>query len=112
MPCITHIGLGIKLLQGRAKGVKSNMENLKYNLSEALELPKDVVLDLPKITIIGNIQLNISNHKGIIEYTQETLRINSNVGIVKISGNNMELKTILSEEIIVVGLIEKVEIIC
>lgn len=91
--------------------MKKKMDNFKYNVSEALELPKDVVLDLPKITIMGNIELNISNHKGIIEYTQETLRINSNIGIIKINGNNMELKTILSEEIIVVGNIEKVEII-
>ena len=43
------------------------MDNLKYNISEALELPKDIVMDLPKITILGNIQINISNHKGIIE---------------------------------------------
>lgn len=91
--------------------MKNKMDNFKYNISEALELPKDVVLDLPKITILGNIQLNISNHKGIIEYTKETLRINSNIGVVKVSGSNMELKTILSEEIIVTGLIEKVEII-
>lgn len=91
--------------------MKNKMDNFKYNISDALELPKDIVLDLPKIIITGNIQLNISNHKGIIEYTQETLRINSSIGVVKISGHNMELKTILSEEIIVTGFIEKVEII-
>lgn len=86
------------------------MDNFKYNISEALELPKDVVLDLPKVIMIGDIQVNISNHKGIIEYTQETLRINTSIGIVKISGKDMELKTILSEEIIVKGNIQKIEI--
>lgn len=87
------------------------MDKFKYKASEALELPKDIVLDLPKITIIGNIQVNVLNHKGIIEYTMENIRINSNIGTIKISGENMELKTILSEEIIVIGYIEKVEII-
>ena len=87
------------------------MDNFKYNVSEALELPKDVVLDLPKIIMTGNIGLTISNHKGIIEYTQEILRINSSIGIIKIWGADMELKTILSEEIIVAGTIEKLEII-
>lgn len=91
--------------------MENKMENLKYNISEALELPKDIVLDLPKITMIGNIQLNISNHKGIIEYSQEVLRINSSIGVVKITGNDLKLKTILSEEIIVNGTIEKIEII-
>lgn len=89
----------------------NKISNLKYNISEALELPKDLVLDLPKIVMIGNIQMNITNHKGIIEYTQEVLRVNSSIGIIKVSGSGLELKTILSEEIIVKGNIEKVEII-
>lgn len=89
----------------------NRMENLKYNISEALELPKDIVLDLPKIIMIGNIQLNISNHKGIIEYSQEVLRVNSNIGVIKITGSDLKLKTILSEEIIVNGIIDKIEII-
>ena len=91
--------------------MKNKVDDFKYNLSETFELPKDIVLDLPKITMIGNLQFQISNHKGIIEYTQETLRINSNIGIIKVEGINMELKTILSEEIIVTGNIEKIEII-
>jgi sporulation protein YqfC len=91
--------------------MKNKMDNLKYNISEALELPKDIVMDLPKITILGNIQINISNHKGIIEYTENTLRINSSIGVIKIQGDNLELKTILLEEIIVNGNIESLEII-
>lgn len=89
----------------------NKIENIKYNLSEALELPKDIVLDLPKITMIGNLQLNISNHKGIIEYSQDVLRVNSNIGVIRISGKDLKLKTILSEEIIVNGTIDKIEII-
>ncbi len=61
--------------------------------------------------MIGNLELHVSNHKGIIEYTNEILRINSNIGIIRIEGVNLELKTILSEEIIVTGNIEKIEII-
>ena len=91
--------------------MKNKMDNFKYNVSEALELPKDIVMDLPKVVLIGNIQLNISNHKGIIEYTQNTIRINSSIGIFKIEGENLELKTILLEEIIIIGNIEKIEII-
>lgn len=91
--------------------MKNKMDNFKYNLSEALELPKDIVMDLPKVVLIGNIQLNISNHKGIIEYTQNIIRINSSIGIFKIEGENLELKTILLEEIVIIGNIEKIEII-
>jgi sporulation protein YqfC len=100
-----------RFIQRRFMDMDNKISNFKYNISEALELPKDLVLNLPKIVMIGNIQMNISNHKGIIEYTQEVLRVNSSIGIIKISGSNLELKTILSEEIIIKGSIEKVEII-
>lgn len=89
----------------------NRIENLKYSISEALELPKDIVMDLPKIVMVGNIQLNISNHKGIIEYNQDTLRVNSSIGVIKITGSNLKLKTILSEEIVVSGSISGIEII-
>jgi len=89
----------------------NRIENLKYSISEALELPKDIVMDLPKIVMVGNIQLNISNHKGIIEYNQDTLRVNSSIGVIKITGSNLKLKTILSEEIVVNGFIDGIEII-
>jgi len=89
--------------------VKKRMDEIKSSLSEILELPKDIVLDLPKITLIGNLQAYIENHKGIIEYSKERIRINSNNGILRITGRNMFIRTIVTEEIIVVGEIETIE---
>mgnify|MGYP000847448205 FL=1 len=85
--------------------------NLKEELSEALELPKEIVLDLPKISLIGKIQLIIENHKGIIEYTPMQIRIGSNSGIIKIQGKNLYIKTIVKEEIIITGEIDAFEFI-
>ncbi|WP_077367965.1 sporulation protein YqfC [Anaerosalibacter sp. Marseille-P3206] len=89
--------------------MKNRIDEFKSNISETFELPKDIIMDLPKISVIGNIQLIISNHKGIIEYSNEIIRINTNTGVVKITGNDMYLKTILTEEIIIAGTIEKIE---
>lgn len=89
--------------------MKNKIDEFKSNISDTFELPKDIVMDLPKISVIGNIQLIISNHKGIIEYSNETIRINTNTGVVKILGSDMYLKTILTEEIIIAGTIEKIE---
>lgn len=91
--------------------VKKPMENVKFNISEALELPIDIMMDLPKLTVIGNMEATLLNHKGIIEYTKHTIRINTKSGVFKITGEDLEIKTILSEEIIITGLIENVEII-
>ena len=100
---------GIELIGGMT--MKRQIENVKYSISEVLELPIDIMMDLPKLTVIGNIEASLLNHKGIIEYTQETIRINTKSGVFKITGEELQIKTILSEEIIIVGLIENIEII-
>lgn len=86
-------------------------EHIKQRIAETLEIPKDVVMDLPKTTIIGNIQVNIENHNGIIEYSDKTIRINTSIGIFKIEGNKMSIKYITLEEVVIVGIIDRVEII-
>ncbi len=35
----------------------------------------DVALDLPKIIITGDLRVDISNHKGIIEYGQDLIKV-------------------------------------
>ena len=91
--------------------MRKKIEIMKYNISEAFELPRDIIMDLPKLTVIGDKEASLLNHKGIIEYTQETIRVNTKSGVFKITGEELEIKTILSEEIIITGRIKKIEII-
>lgn len=91
--------------------MKKNIQKAKVNITNALELPLDVALDLPKITMVGNLKVEITNHKGIIEYKNEIIRINTNIGILKITGKSLEIKNIFIEEINIDGEIEKIEII-
>ncbi len=85
--------------------------NLRTNISEALELPIEITLDLPRITLIGNQEANIFNHKGIIEYSSTLIRINSKIGIIKVVGADLEIRNILSEEISIVGIVDNIEIL-
>ena len=89
--------------------MKNKINEIKTNFSEILELPKDIILDLPKITLVGNLQLYIENHKGIVEYGSLRIRINTNAGILRILGKNMVIKTIVTEDIIIVREIESIE---
>ncbi len=89
---------------GKGNGVKKS-------IAEILELPKDIVLDLPKIIMIGNLQIYIENHKGILEYTDNRIRINTKNGVLRIIGKNLMLKNIVMEEIIIVGKINQVDFI-
>lgn len=80
-----------------------NKNSVKSAVSEILELPKDIMLGLPKVTMIGKIEIHIENHKGIIEYSREVIRINTSEGILKIIGKNMSIKNIIIEEVTITG---------
>lgn len=82
---------------------------LKEKITEMLELPKEIVLNIPKLTLVGNRNLIIENYKGIIEYETGKVRINTGIGIVKIMGNCLSIKEITSEDIMIEGDIETFE---
>lgn len=84
-------------------GWRDFQRKVKRQFSEAMELPGDVVLDLPKIVIVGNMQLFIENHRGIIEYTPEGVRVSVGEGEIAVSGENLMLRNILPDELCVEG---------
>lgn len=76
---------------------------VKRQISEILEIPGDVALDLPKIILFGNIQLYIENHRGILEYSPEGVRVSVGEGEVMVEGENLILRNILPDELCVEG---------
>ncbi len=80
-------------------------------ITEVLELPKELVLDLPRITLIGNAQLTVENHRGVILYTDTHIRVAVARGEIVIAGQRLTLRSILPDEIIVDGTINNVSYI-
>ena len=50
---------------------------LRKRMAEVLDLPEDIVLDVPKLTLIGNETMLIANHSGIYEYSDDIIRLNT-----------------------------------
>ena len=78
-------------------------KKVKQQFSDFLEIPGDVALDLPKIVMMGNIRLFVENHRGILEYSPESVRINTADGELGVTGKELMLKNVLPDEICVVG---------
>lgn len=78
-------------------------KKFKRQFSDFLEIPGDVLLDLPKIVLIGNIQLQIENHHGILEYTADTVRISTGEGELSVKGENLMLRNLLPDELCIEG---------
>ncbi|WP_094606241.1 hypothetical protein SPSIL_026570 [Sporomusa silvacetica DSM 10669] len=78
------------------------------SLAGLLEIPQDIVMDLPRITMLGNKQLLVENHKGIIEYTPSLVRIKLSQGELLIYGQTLTLGNLQAEQILVEGVVQKV----
>lgn len=71
--------------------MESKVNKVKENISQKLELPRDIILDLPKITVMGDNEIIIENHKGVILFDEKQVKINSGVGLISINGSNFEI---------------------
>lgn len=78
-------------------------------LAGMLEIPQDIILDLPRITMLGNQQLLIENHKGIIEYTPSLVRIKLTQGELIVAGKNLMLGNLQLEQILVEGTVGEIK---
>ena len=76
------------------------------NLDNFLELPKEVCSNVPKIIITGFDEMLIENFKGILEYEEFYVRINTYIGIININGYQLKLENMTNDDIRVSGKIE------
>ena len=79
-------------------------------INDILEMPKEIYSNDPKVTIIGFEELIIENYKGILEYEDYFVRINTFIGIININGFNLKLEKMTEDDIKVIGKIESIDI--
>ena len=84
-------------------------KNGKSRLDEILEIPDEVSTGLPKITIMGFEKAFIENHKGILEYQDFFVRLNTNIGIININGFNLKLEDMTKDDLMITGRIDSVD---
>ncbi|MDI3481144.1 MAG: hypothetical protein PWQ97_799 [Tepidanaerobacteraceae bacterium] len=82
---------------------------IKKRISDALDLPGDIVLNLPRIVITAGISALIENHRGIVEYTSDIVRLNAGEGTLIIKGEGLLIKSLLADEVIIEGRIKSIE---
>ncbi len=93
----------------KTPSVKNKKPKLREKITEMLELPKEIVLNMPKLVMLGNGDVIIENYKGIVEYAEGVIRVNTTSGIIKITGTDIYIKEITAENIMVYGNILSLE---
>lgn len=83
--------------------MNNKLDATKEIFADKLDLPRDIVLDLPKITIIADNEINVENHKGILLFEEDKIRIKSKVGIISIEGENFQVLYLESRTVTISG---------
>ncbi|CAM3947390.1 sporulation protein YqfC [Lederbergia lenta] len=81
---------------------------LRKWVTTRMDLPEDVMMDLPRVTMVGQLHIYIENHKGLLTFTDSELRLLLKQGQLLIKGDSFVIKTILPEELLLEGKIEEV----
>ena len=81
----------------------------KEKAAEMSGVPKDVAMGLPILTITGTNDLCVENYRGMTEYTDQIIRIQSKSGQIKIPGKKLEVIYYTNDEMKIHGHIRTIE---
>ena len=84
-------------------------KKIREKISKRLEIPMEVMIDLPKLTMTGDRELYLENYKRILEYTPKQIRLDLGGRQILISGADLIIDAIESRDLTVSGTIYRVE---
>ena len=91
-------------------GIFMDKKNLKTRITDASGMPKDVVLGVPLVTIIGQDEVCVENYRGILEYTDKLIRVQTKLGKIHVLGRSLQIEYYTNDEMKIVGHITQIEL--
>lgn len=79
------------------------LNNFRARIADEFNISEEVLLDVPKVSVVGRNKIIIENHKSILEFSKSVLRVASSIGTIYIYGDNMEVLFMGDETIVVSG---------
>ena len=73
------------------------------------DIPEDLSLEIPKVTILGFNKMLIENYKSVLEYQDFFIRIKMSTGLVNINGFELFMNEMTKDDLIITGNIESVD---
>lgn len=84
-------------------------KGIMEKISEITELPKDFVMNMPRIVMYANKELEVTNYKSIVEYNDNIIRLSTNNKQIIVTGSELKIRMLEEDFINICGNIIKVE---
>ena len=76
--------------------------------AEVFDLPADAVAGLTRLELVGDGELRIENHKGILAYGTEEIHVSGGVYLIKVACRGLELRAMTGFELLITGKISQI----
>ena len=73
------------------------------SVAELFDLPADVVAGLPRLEMVGDRQLYLEHHTGILTYSDTRIDANTASGVLRVTGKELTLLAMTAEELRISG---------
>lgn len=83
--------------------------SLREKMVTNLELPRDLMLGAAVLTVTGRKEALIANYKGILEYEDSFIRVQTKNCRIRISGAHLAIDYYTNEEMKITGYIDTIQ---
>lgn len=90
---------------------KKEREPLRDQIIAQLDIPLEAVSDVPVVNLLGNKEISVENFEGLLEYTDQRMRLNTRCGVLVIDGIKLEAKSMTEHMIVIKGTILQVSFV-
>ena len=74
-----------------------------------LDLPQDLFLGYPNISLNGNTEVYISNHRGLLSYDEDNINVLTKENQLQIKGRGLSIFAYTKDELTIRGYIRSLE---
>jgi len=90
------------------KNKEKPIKKISERISNMFDMPTDIVLDTPKVTVMSFNSITIENYTGLLEYTDTLIKVRTKEKIISVTGERLVICVITDNYIMAEGIINYV----
>ncbi len=106
-----HCGMKRKKKYAKNKPPKGKLERYTDGLRQHLldkQIPSDAALEDSLVTIVAHTELWIENYKGLLEYKEEQILVQTKRYLIRIEGEHLRISHYMEEHMMICGNIRNI----
>ena len=90
---------------------RKRKEGVLERTAKVFDLPADGLAGLPHIDLVGDHELRVENHKGILSYGDKEIHVGAGNMVIRVRGEGLRLRVMNVEELLITGQIMGIEVV-